>query len=276
MIQIVTDSSSYLPVEYLRKHNIHIVPLTINIDGAEYLEGIDISAKEFWKLMADSPNLPKTAQPSPASFGKLFKDLSLKGDQIICLTLSSYLSGTFQSACLAKKLTNTDVVVFDTLSAGAGHALQVMKAVELIQQGLSLDEVIKRLTEYRDNMEILILLDTLENIVKGGRLNKVQGSLAKILNIKALAHGVNGEVELLGKVRGKHNFYNMVLKIIGEKKGPDFSNTVFGIAHADNLEDAQYYKKEIIKLYKPKDVIILDMGPTISTYTGPGGITLAF
>ena len=124
-------------------------------------------------------------------------------------------------------------------------------------------------------MEIFILLDTLENIVKGGRLNKFSGSLAKLLNIKVILEGKKGKVEILERIRGKKKTLNRMLNLIQERK-KDFSNITFGITHVDNLEDVEYIKNEILRRFQPKDIIINDMGATMGTYAGKGGMIISF
>lgn len=274
MIQLVTDSSCDLPKYIVDKYNISIIPLTISIDGKDYLEGVDITPEEFCMKMLNSKELPKTSMPSPGVFAAKFKELSEKGP-ILCLTISSGLSGTYQSACLGMEISGANGKVIDTLAGSCSHGLQLIEAGELDKQGYSIDEIAKFLEEYRKHSNILILLDNLENIVKGGRLSKFQGSLASILDIKVLLHGVDGKVEILEKVRGKKRFLKRAIDIIGERK-KDLSDTIFGITHIDNLEDAEFLKEEIIKKYNPKDVIINYMGATMGTYAGKGGMILSF
>lgn len=277
MIHIVTDSSCDLPEEYLKKHNIPIVPLTIRFDDdKEYREKINITPEEFYKKMAASSTLPKTAQPSPADFLKVFEEVAAPGDEILCITISSKLSGTFQSANLAKNMTSIPVTVFDSLAASPGHALQIMRAVELRDSGHSIDEIIADLTNFRDNeMRIFIYLKTVENIVKGGRITRFQGTLAKIMNIKLICEGIKGEVVPLEKVRGEKRALERLISLIGQQKN-DFSDTVFYITHTENPGDAEFIKSELVKRYKPRQVLIYEIGPTVGTYTGPGGIVLTF
>lgn len=274
MLQIMTDSASDLPVELLRKYNVHVVPLTVKIGGQEYREGVDITAQQFQRKMLNNSELPVTSQPSPALFSEAFQELSKKGE-VLCLTLSSKLSGTFQSANLAKNITGLKVEIFDTLAGSLGQGLQILKAAELVATGFTLQEIIEKLSVYRREMNILILLDTLENIVKGGRLSRFQGSLAKILDIKVLLQGVDGAVELLEKIRGKKKFLQRVIEIIGAKSN-DLSNRVFGITHVDNEQDAQFLQATIMEKFKPKGVIVNHMGSTMGTYAGKGGIIIAF
>lgn len=274
MLQIITDSSADLPEDIIEKYNIHVVPLTVTIDESDYEEGVTITPQEFYKKMFSSRELPKTSQPSPSKFAKVFNELAEKGE-LLCLTISSGLSGTYQSACIARDMLNVKVTVFDTLAGSLGHGIQIIKAAEMAAEGFSLNKIVEKLKEYREQMNILILLDTLENIVKGGRLSKFQGSIAKILDIKILLHGIEGKVEILEKIRGKKKFLERTIEVIGERR-KDFSDTVFGITHLDNIEDAEYLKRVIIERYNPKDVIINYMGATMGTYAGKGGLIVSF
>ncbi|HYK73626.1 MAG TPA: DegV family protein, partial [Pseudoneobacillus sp.] len=190
-------------------------------------------------------------------------------------TISSGLSGTYQSASIGKELSEANVTVFDTLAGSLAHGILVIRAAKLAQQGHTMEEIISQLTEYRKKMNILVLLDTLENIVKGGRLSKFQGSIAKILNIKVILEADNGKVEILEKIRGKKKFFKRVLEVIHERES-DFSNITFGITHTGNIEEAETLKQEIIEQFHPKDVIIHYMGATMGTYAGKDGLIVSF
>lgn len=279
MVKIITDSASDLPKEYIKKYNIEIVPLTVELEGKIYKDGVDITTEKFNQLMIKSNQLPKTAHPSPETFKKVFLKYINDGYDILCLTISSKLSGTYQSAMIAKNniKTSEKIFVFDSLAASSGEALQVIKASKLIQKGEKIKEVLRKLTEYRNRINILILLDTLENIVKGGRLTKIQGVIAKILNFKIILHNNEGAVEMLEKIRGKKRFFKKVLEIIDERmKKLNLSNLNVGITHVDNIEEAMMFKKIIEEKYNPKDIFVNHMGATIATYAGRGGIIISF
>ena len=275
VIKIVTDSSADLPNELLEKYKIIVVPMNVSIEGVDYREGVDITPKEFFKKMFASAELPRTSQPSPAVFGEAYSKFPVNSE-ILCLTISSGLSGTYQSAIIAKGLTKNKVTVFDTLAGSLGHGIQIIKAAELAESGHSMEEIVAILTKYRENMNIFILLDTLENIVKGGRLSKFQGSLAKLLNIKVLLQrGDGGTVETLEKIRGKKKSQKRLMEIIKDSK-KDFSETIFGITHTGNLEEAEALKNEIIAQFHPKEVILNYMGATMGTYAGRRGMIISY
>ncbi|WP_442598222.1 DegV family protein [Neobacillus sp. D3-1R] len=255
MIKIITDSSVDLPKEILEKYNITLIPLKINMNNQDYLEGVDLTPEEFFTMMFSSDELPKTSQPAPASFAKAFSQYKNEYEEILCLTISSGLSGTYQSACIGKDLSDAKVTVFDTLAGSQAHGILAIRAAELAHKGHTMEEIVSNLTEYRGKMNILVLLDTLENIVKGGRLSRFQGSIAKILNIKVILEADNGKVEIREKIRGKKKFHKRVLEII-EERGSDFSNISFGITYTGNTEEAEALKQEIIEQFHPKEVLI--------------------
>jgi DegV family protein with EDD domain len=275
MLQLVTDSSCDLPEDLIKMHNIHIVPLVVNIDGDLYREKVDITPKEFYKKMALSKNLPNTSQPTPASFVDVFTQLSKFGP-ILCITISSGLSGTYQSACLGKELSGADITVFDSLGGSLGHGLLVLRAAELAESGHTLGEIVSELEKYRSKMNILVLLNTLDNIVKGGRLSKLQGNLGKLLDIRIMLHNnKEGKVILQAKARGKKKFVNMVLAEI-KKRCPDMSLADVGITHFNNPEDSEFIKKELVEKCHARNVLINDMGITMATYAGEKGMIVSF
>jgi DegV family protein with EDD domain len=275
MLQLVTDSSCDLPEDLIKRYNIHVVPLVVNIDGESYRERVDISPKEFYKKMETSRNLPKTSQPTPASFVDVFKELSQSGP-VLCITISSGLSGTYQSACLGKELSGADITIFDSLGGSLGHGLQVLRAAELAESGHPLNEIVNDLEKYRSGMNILIMLNTLDNIVKGGRLSRLQGNLGKLLDIKLLLRSTSeGKVVLRAKVRGKKKFMNLVLDEI-VRLCPNMNAVDVGITHFNNLEDAEFIKKELSEKYHARNVILNDMGITMATYAGESGMIISF
>ena len=198
---VVTDSSCDLPKDLLERRGITVVPLLVDIGGEEFREGVDITPGEFYSRMARAADLPKTSQPSPAAFEEVF--LGVAGDgPVVCVTISSGLSGTYEAACLGRELSGVDVLLFDSMTASLGLGLQVLHACDLLDAGSTADEVEAGLRAYRDEMNTVVLLNTLENIVRGGRLSKFQGSVSKVLDIRVLLHDEEGRVVLLEKVHG--------------------------------------------------------------------------
>lgn len=270
----MSDSTCDLPGDALAQCGVATVPVVIDIDGTEFREGVDITRSEFYERMARSVELPRTSQPSPAAFAERFRELAHRGE-ILCLTVSSKLSGTHQSACLAAEMSDVDVTVFDTLTASIGHGLQVLRACELARAGATAAEALASLAEYRKSMTTLVLLDTLENIVRGGRLSRLQWNLSKLLDIRVLLRDADGEIDVLAKVRGKHRLVERAIQTIADVR-PDLSDRDVGISHFRNPEVVEVLKRALTERFHPRGFIVSDMGPVMATYAGEAGIIIAF
>ena len=274
MTRVVTDSSCDLPRELVERHGITVVPMRVDIDGIDFREGVDLTPREFYAKMAASSDLPKTSQPAPALFEETFEALSAEGP-VLCVTVSSRLSGTYEAARLGARLSGAGVTVFDTLTASLGHGMQVLKACELIEAGRTASQVVEALTKYRGDMNTLVLLNTLENIVRGGRLSRFQGGVGKVLDIRVLLHDDAGEVVLLQKVHGHRRLLERAVDRLREMH-PDLSDRDVGITHFNNLADAQSLRESIAACCHPRAFIVNEMGSSMATYAGEGGIIVSF
>ncbi len=274
MLHVVTDSSCDLPRELIDRHGITIVPLSVDIDGEEFREGIDITPREFYAKMALSTQLPKTAAPSPGAFAEAFDTLSSDGP-VLCITISSKLSGTYQSACLGRDLSEREVIVFDSLTGSPGQGLQVVRACELAAQGSAIDDIVAELTTRRDEMTTLVLLNTLENIVKGGRLTRFQGSLSKALDIRLMLRDDDGAVVLMEKVHGHKRLLHRAVDTIHGSR-PDLSDREVGITHFNNPADAEALRQALDEQCHPRGFVVNEMGSTMATYAGEGGLIVSF
>ena len=274
MLHIVADSSCDLPADLLDRHGIQTVPLSVDIDGQHFREGLDITPREFYAKMARSTDLPTTAQPSPAVFAEKFQALAASGP-VLCVTISSKLSGTFESATLGAELSGVDVTIFDSLTASIGLGLQLLRAAELAEAGRTVLEIVAELTRYRGEMTTLVLLNTLENIVKGGRLSRFQGGVSKLLDIRVLLRDDEGEVVVLEKVHGHHKLLDRAVATAKSIR-PDLSDRDVGITHFNNPDDAEYLRQSLAEQCHARGFVINEMGPTMSTYAGEGGLILSF
>ncbi len=277
-IQIVTDSSCDLPTQLVSKNQIEIVPLTVQIAGNEYQEGVTITPAEFAQAMKTHHELPKTSQPNPHAFLNAFeKSVEKVGEaaEVLCITLSSKLSGTFQSATNAQKLFRGKATIIDSLSGTLGLGFLVLEARRLIDAGYSISDVVDKLHALRDRLSVLVSLNTLENAVKGGRVKRVHAAVAQVLNLKILVHVVEGRVEVYGRVRGHHQVFKSFLDGMAAK-GIEFHDRIVGITHVDNEKDAQLLADAIRRRFAPKEIIVAPMGSTIATYAGIGAIALVF
>ena len=192
MVKVVTDSSCDLPDAFIDDLDIRMVSMNVNIDGMEYKERINLEPPDFWEKMRHSLHLPKTSHPSPLAFEEELLKIEKEGNTPLCITISSKLSGTYQSAFMASKMMNDTITIFDSLAGSLSHGAQVLTAARMAIEGENGKDILKVLSEYRKTVKIIIPLFTVENIVKGGRLNKFQGGIVKLLNIKVIAGGMMG------------------------------------------------------------------------------------
>jgi DegV family protein with EDD domain len=220
---------------------------------------------------------PMTSCPSPADFAR-----SYKGEEnIFVVTLSSKLSGTFQSAVIAKDMFIEEagqkfIHVFDSLSASAGETMVARKIGELAKKGLGQLEIVEKVTRYIGEMKTFFLLESLEHLAKAGRLNPIVAKIASFLEIKPIM-GSNGEgsIKLFEKIRGYKKAFNRFVDIIGEE-GTRIEEKVLGIAHCNCPERALKLKEEVKKKYNFKDIIVVEMSGLSSTYADDGGLVIAF
>jgi DegV family protein with EDD domain len=277
-IKIITDSCSDLPQEIIEKYDIRVVPLEIRFGDESFLDGVGITNDEFYKKMEEYKELPKTASPSPQQFINEFEGPE---DNILVVTISSGLSGTYNSAVIAEEIYNKEntkkkIHIIDSLSASVGEGLIVLKAAQMAQEGMDIDKLADYLRKCAKEGQVFFLLDTLENIIKGGRIGKVAGKIATLLSIKLIMKSDgNGIVDLAEKVRGANKAFKRLVDIIGEK-GTNLEDRILAIAHANCYEKALEFKAMVEKKYGFKQIIISTIGATIGTYSGEGGILISF
>ncbi len=277
-IKIITDSCSDLPQEILDEYNIGVVPLEIRFGNESYLDRIDISNKDFYKKMREHKELPKTSSPSPQQFINEFEG---PYDDIVVVTISSNLSSTYNSALIAKELyekknKNKKIHIIDSLNASVGEGLIVLKAAQMALKGMNIDKLAEFLRKCAKEGQVFFLLDTLENIIKGGRIGKVTGKIATLLSIKLIMKSDgNGIVDLAEKVRGSNRAFKRLVDIVGENC-TNQENSILAIAHANCYSKALEFKAMAEEKYKFKQIIISAIGAAIGTYSGEGGILISF
>ncbi|MTI66218.1 MAG: DegV family protein [Firmicutes bacterium] len=271
-INIIADSGCDLNNEIRKKLNLSIVPLTIELNNSEFLDDSNLNMKKFLNFMKKSPTAPKTASPSPIKFINNFS----KSDTNLVVTLSSKISSTYNNAILAKDSDNSSVHVFDSLSASVGETLVCLKINELYNKNMTTPNIVKKVNDYINEMETFFLLDSLDNLIKSGRVNKIKGKLASILSIRPIMGATEeGTIKLIEKARGKKKSFKRLIDLIGEK-GDNLEEKILGIAHCNCLDKAKKLKEEAIRNYNFKDVIIVKMGGVISSYANENGILIAF
>lgn len=276
-IKVVADSSCDLNEKLEKEMEVTLIPFSLHIGDNVYRDDKKLDVKAMIKEMSECTSAPKTACPSPNDFLKAFEG----PESVFAVTISSALSGTYESAMLAKKMlmeTAEDkfVHVFDSLSASIGETLISMKIFELARKNYDNLQIVEKVNEYIKSMKTIFLLESLDNLMKNGRLGKVKGRLATLLNIKPVMEATeDGNINLVESVRGYRKAFMRLVEIIGEK-GEKLEEKVIGIAHCNCLERAEEFKSELLKRYKFKDVIIVETAGLSSVYANQGGIIVSF
>lgn len=271
MIHIVTDSTSDLSKEELEKYQIHVVPLTIQVDGKTYADGVDIEPDSFLQLMEEAKELPKSSQPAPGIFKELYDELGKDGDPIISIHMTGGMSGTVQSARQAAEMTDSNVTVVDSRYIAWALAFQLREAVKLRDAGATVEEIVARLEEVRKNTRLFVVLDTLENMVKGGRIGKGKAMFGSLLNIKPIGSLDTGEFSPAAKPRS----HKQVVKYLFEQFQKDTAGKTVkgvGLSHARGLETMGNPLIELVRETGFTNIDIAVTSPIISTHTGLGAI----
>lgn len=274
--RIVANSSCDLNDELRSRLNIGLVPLNIDVDGQTFRDDDSIDVPKLIKAMKKGINPVRTSSPSPGDFLKEYE----KSENIFVVTLSSALSSTYNNAVLAKNMAlekgNKFIHVFDSLSASIGETLVSIKIHDLVQQKFNKEEIVSRTEEYIKGMKTFFILESLDNLIKAGRISKVMGHIATALSIKPImGEDGKGNIKLVEKVRGRKRAFRRLVNIIGEQ-GEKMEQKILGIAHCNALDKAEYLKKEIEKRYKFKEIIIVETAGLSTAYANDGGVILAF
>lgn len=276
-IKIVADSCCDLNENLKEQMNIKIAPLTIELEGKVYRDDEYFNTEQFVSDMRASSEAPKTACPSP----KEFMDAYEGEESVFVVTLSSALSGTYKSAVLAKEMfleeaSKKFIHVFDSLSASVGETLVSLKISELAKKGLEESQIVERANEYIKGMKTFFMLDTLENLVKAGRISPLIAKVTSILNVRPIMAGTEeGTIKVHEKVIGAKRAFKRFVEVIGEE-GTNLEERVLGIAHCNCLEKALEFKNEVLKRYNFKDIVIVKTSGVSSSYANEGGIIIAF
>lgn len=277
MVNIVTDSACDLLPHQGQERNITILPLQVMFGEESYYDGIDLDHDAFFKKLIETDVFPKSSQITPFEYKKVFTDIIEKGEEVVCITLSSKLSGCYQSAFIAAS-DMEGVYVVDSLNASLGERILVELAVELRDKGLGAREICGELEEAKKRIKLVALLDTLEYLKKGGRISSTVAFAGAVLSIKPVISIVDGAVVLLGKARGSKNGNNKLIEMIQNDGGINF-DMPFCLAYTGlSREMLDKYIEDSNFLYEDKvdSLPITSIGCAIGTHIGPGAIAAAF
>ena len=279
MKKIAVAVTSTSGVDYLKeKDQVLTARLTVTFDRKEFVDYTEIKADDFYQMMLASPNADiHTSQVSTGQFAELFEKVKKDGfDELLVITLSSKLSGTYQGAILAKELVpGLRVEVFDSKSVSYGEAILAQHALKMVKSGASIEEIVKKLEEVRDHTKIYVLVDTLKYLVKNGRLSSTAGLLGTLLKIKPLLKIMeDGSLKPYEKIRTTTKAQQRILEVIlQETEGYDVE---YFVAYTTNLDKAEFFKKEIETKRPGAHVTLYPLTPVVGAHAGPGTLGLGY
>ena len=281
MIKILIDSASDIDAQEAERKGIYMIPLEVIFGETTYLDGVNLSHRQFFEKLIESSELPKTSQINEYRWAEEFEKHTKNGEQLIVITISSKLSGTYNSARVAAKNFQGKVFVVDSLSAAIGERILCDYAEELIRSGKTAEEIVRELDEKKKRIQIIAVVDTLKYLRKGGRISSLVAFAGEMLSIKPVISIINGEVKLVGKALGSKKSNNLLMQLVKKCGGIDF-DMPYGLVYS-GLSDA-YLKKyladsEVLWREHLSDLSAIPaymIGSAIGTHVGPNAIGVGF
>lgn len=275
-VALITDSTAYVPKDWIDKYGIKIAPSVVIWDGEELRDWYDITAQEFFARLAKSSTMPTTSQPTPAYFKNLYEELLDSGHDILGVHISHKLSGTFSSAEQAKAMfPGANIENVDTLSASMGEGWPLLMAVKAARDGKSLAECRAIVEDAAGHTGIVLTVETLEFLHRGGRIGGAQRLLGTALNFKPILEVADGRIEPVERVRTRKKSLNRLVELAIERIG-DQRPVYMAAIHANAPEDAKMVLEMVSEEIPLKAKLVTDVAPTVGTHTGPGTVGLVY
>ena len=277
-IAIVTDSTSFLPADLIKKHSITVAPQILIWDEKIFRDGIDIQPSEFYTRLKSAKTMPSSSQVSPITMQATFQSLVDQDFEVLGIFISSKLSGTMQSAVQGKEMMGTageKVTVVDSFATSMNLGLIVLAASRAAESGSSLSGCIAAVEKTRKNSGLFFAVDTLEFLHRGGRIGGAQRFIGSALNLKPILALKDGKVEGVERIRTKSKAHNRVLELVTEQVNGK-SNIRLATLHANASEDAKALLDRAAQQLNPVEIIFAEVSPVVGTHTGPGTVGLAF
>lgn len=270
--KIVTDSTSDLPQSFLQQHDVHVIPLNITIDQTSYTDQLDITSDEFLKRLEAGADT-KTSQPAIGQFIETYDNLGADGSKIISIHMTSQLSGTYQTAVQASHMSDSDVTVVDSQSISFGLGYQIKHLIEWTRQGLTVDEILKKIRHLQDDTKLFVVIGQLSQLIKGGRISKTKGLIGNMIKIKPIGTLIDGRLEMIHNSRTQKSVIQFLKKEIHQFiEGHQLKSV--GIAHANIIEFVDKIKAQFKEEFQFDDFDVNTTTPVISNHTGQGAIGL--
>lgn len=275
-IKLITDSTCDIAPQVLASKGIQFVPLKVLFKDKEYVDKIDLTNPEFYEMMRNSKELPTTSQVNPGEFYDVFESALKEGSEVVGLFLSSELSGTYNSAVIAKEMLGSDKIhLIDSRSVSFALGLMVLKTQQKIDDGANVSEVVRYATEMCANSQLYGMLDTLENLKKGGRLSSGTAMIGKMLNLKPIIEVKEGRVNVAEKARGSRKGLAWMIDQLAASY-PDGQIDELAIAHANDLENLKDIKALLLEKFNIGTIHEIEIGSVVGTHTGQGAVGVTY
>ena len=281
MLRIITDSASDLPKDYIKQHDLHVIPTPVVIDDVDYFDGETIQTEEFYHILDDIKRDVKTYHINPAMFTEAFLPYAKAGDSIIYLCFSTGIAGTYNAANIAKNslledYPDFDLTIIDSKSASAGFGLVVSKLVTMLEKGASKDEIIEAADYFISHVKHVFTVQTLAYLIKGGRLTKFKGTLAETLDMKpVLIVNDEGALAVIKTVRGRKKSLRYIIDYAKENIYQSENQTI-ALCHGEDTASLAFVNNMVQETFHPKDTIISVVGCAIGAHTGRGIVGFCF
>jgi DegV family protein with EDD domain len=272
-VKIVTDTLSDIPDDLAADLGITLIPLTVSFGHESFLDRVEITSEEFYNRLVRESNLPTTTQPPPLTFANVYKKLAKETDEILVVTLSSKLSGTYQSALNAKNMAEVDccIEVIDSQKIIMSFGLAVIAAAKMANAGAGMDEIIKGLKARLNNSQLVAYFDTLKYLAKGGRVGKAQGLVGSLLSVKPILTIRDGEMAPLTRVRSKAAGIDYLYNAVANTENVES----VGVEYCTTPEDAEMLIERISSLLPGENIYKSIVCPVVGTYSGPGAVAVS-
>lgn len=274
-ITIITDSTWDRSNKDAERLGVKVVPLNVHFDDEQFLDGVTIDQKMFLKKLTSSNSLPTTSQPSPIEFEKVFREELKKGNKVLYIGIDGIISGTFNSATIAKNtIESDDIYLIDSKTATAGLSILVQIAYDLVQKEDDIEIIVSKINKIKDKIKLYAYVDTLKYLQKGGRLSSAQAFIGGVLNLKPIIMLKDSVILSYDKARGK----KAALRKMVEAAKKDGVNTEYPIAFAsiDSEDSIDFLVKEFNDAFDMKEYWIQELGSVVATHSGPGAAGFAF
>ena len=276
-VKFLVDSAADLTLEEAKTLGVTHLPLKVLFGEEEYLDAVTLGYLDFYEKLAACDKLPTTSQASPAEFEKVFGELTANGDEVVAITVSSQLSGTYQSACIGADEFEGKVYVVDSMNVTLGERLVLMRGLQLAQQGLSAREIADKLNEEKGSIRLFAVLDTLENLKKSGRISAATALAGTMLSIKPAVAVEDGKIVMAGKARGAHQGNKLLRDLIEKTGGIDFDKPHTLAYSGPSDERLQKFIAESANIWEGHSrPPIATVGAVIGTHVGPGAWAMAY